>query len=203
MEKHISDKILDDAREHVFNIMNGKPFTDLFYHSINHTKNVLRNVEVIGNYFGLNHEDLNILKMSALFHDLGFLDICDGHEEKSVEYAEKYLREEGLDESIISKIANAIMATKVPQSPNDLLSKILCDADLMNLSSEEKYMDDIERLREEWIFCGKEQYSKEEFYKISLDFLKSHHFHTEYGLKILKPKKEKTEKLLIQKMNNN
>lgn len=192
--------MLDDARNYVFNIMNGKPFVDLFYHSIHHTKDVMKNVEVIGTYLGLNHDDLNILKMSALFHDLGFLDICDGHEEKSVEYAEEYLLKENLDESIIKKITDAIKATKVPQSPNDFLSKILCDADLMNLSSEEKYMDDIERLRKEWIFCGKEKHSKEEFYQISLNFLKSHHFHTEYGLKILKPKKDRTVKILLKKL---
>lgn len=194
--------MLDNAREYVFNIMNGKPFIDLFYHSIQHTKDVLRNVEVIGIYLEINHEDLNILKMSALFHDLGFLDLCDGHEEKSAEYAEKYLKELALDELIINKITNCILATKVPQSPKDILSKVLCDADLMNLSSEEKYMDDIERLRQEWIFCGKEQYSKEEFYQLSLDFLKAHYFHTEYGFKILKPKKERTEKILLQKVQN-
>ena len=70
----------------------------------------------------------------------------------------------------------------------------------MNLSAEEQYLDDIERLRKEWFLCGKGQYTPEEFYQISFDFLKTHHFHTEYGLKTLKPKKDRTEKLLLQKI---
>ena len=109
--------MLDDAQDYVFSIMNGKPFIDLFYHSIHHTKDVVKNAEMIGNYFKLSHEEMNILKMSALFHDLGFLVICDGHEEKSVEYAEEYLRGKQIDELIIKQISNAIMATKVPQMP--------------------------------------------------------------------------------------
>lgn len=193
--------MLGDARDYVFSIMNGKPFIDLFYHSIHHTKDVMKHAEMIGNICKLTHEEMNILKMSALFHDLGFLVICDGHEEKSVEYAEEYLRKNKVDEAIIQRISNAIMATKVPQMPKDFLSKILCDADLMNLSSEEKYLDDIESLRKEWFLCGKGQYTPQEFYQISLDFLKTHHFHTEFGLKTLKPKKEKTEELLLQKIN--
>jgi len=192
--------MLDDAQDYVFGIMSGKPFIDLFYHSIHHTQDVMNHAEMIGNICKINQEEMNILKMSALFHDLGFLVICDGHEEKSVEYAEGYLRQQNIDESIIEKVSNAIMATKVPQKPNDFLSKILCDADLMNLSSEERYLDDIECLRKEWFLCGKGQYTLEEFYQISLDFLREHHFHTEYGLKTLKPKKEKNEKLLLQKI---
>ena len=195
--------MIDDARDYVFGIMEGKPFTGLFYHSIHHTKEVLRNVELIATYFGLNHDDLNFLRMCALFHDLGFIEICDGHEEVSAGYAEEYLAGQQVGESVIKAARAAILATKVPQSPHDFLSKILCDADLMNLSNEEAYMDDIERLRKEWILCGKEKHTKEEFYKISLEFLKSHHYHTEYGLKYLKPKKERTEKILIEKMQNN
>ena len=196
MQKQISDKLVEEAKDHVFGIMQGKPFTELFYHSIRHTKDVLRNVELIAGHFGLTHDELNILKMCALFHDLGFLEICDGHEEISSEYARKFLSEKNVDTSVINIIIQAIMATKVPQSPHDLISKILCDADLMNLSSEEAYLDDIERLRKEWIFCGKEKHTKEEFYKISLDFLNSHHFHTDFGLKKLKPKKDRTIEIL-------
>ena len=120
-----------------------------------------------------------------------------------MEYAEKFLNTRHVEDSIIRKVSHAIMATRVPQKPKDLISRILCDADLMKLSDEQEYLSDIERLRREWINYGKEQYSKEEFYKVSLNFFKTHHFHTEYGRKILKPKKDKTEEILLKKLHKN
>jgi len=137
-----------------------------------------------------------------LFHDVGFIEIYDGHEEVSVIYAEKFLKERNIDREVIHKIARIIMATKVPQRPIDFISEIWCDADLMNMSNEKAYLKDIELLRKEWINCGKKSYTKEEFFEVSLDFFKSHRFHTEYGKDILKPRKDKTEEILLNSLNN-
>lgn len=131
-----------------------------------------------------------------MFHDVGFLEIYDGHEEISVKYANKYLKINNIDESIIKRVSLAILATKVPQKPRDLISKVLCDADLKYLSDEENILKDIELLRQEWKNCGKGNYSKNEFYKITLDFFKKHHYHTSYGKDNLTPKKKAMEEKL-------
>lgn len=193
---YISDKLLEDAHDYVFELLNKRLSENLIYHSPNHTKEVLKNAAEIGEYSKLDKNNLNLLKISALFHDVGFIDIYDGHEEKSVAYVKEFLGRYSIDDETVQRIARIIMATKVPQHPLDFISRILCDADLMNMSNEKDYLKDVELLRKEWINCGKENYSKKEFYQVSLDFFKTHHFHTEYGKTILQPRKEVTEKIL-------
>lgn len=196
----ISNSLLDEAREYVFDLLNTKLSTDLIYHSKDHTLEVMKNAEIIGKHSDLNEDDLNILRMSTLFHDIGFIDVYDGHEEKGVTQVEKFLRGKHIDESIIKEVSYAIRSTKVPQSPKSLISKVLCDADLMNMSFEKDYLKDVESLRKEWINCGKGHFKEEDFFQVSLDFFKTHEFHTDYGKKVLKPKKEKTEEILRNKL---
>lgn len=197
----IDDKLVNEAKKYVFELINTNISEKLLYHSVNHTKDVLKNAELIGSLNNLSEEDFNILRISTIFHDIGFIEVYEGHEEISVLYAKKFLEERDIDESIINEVSTAIMATKVPQNPKNLISMILCDADLMNLSHEKKYLKDVELLREEWIECGKEVYSQQEFYQVTLDFFKNHHFHTEYGKSTLRPKKDRTEEILIEVMN--
>lgn len=197
----VDDKLVNEAKKYVFELINTNISKKLLYHSVNHTKDVLKNAELIGSLNNLSNEDFNILRISTIFHDIGFIEVYDGHEEISVLYARQFLKERDVNESIINEISTAIMATKVPQKPKNLISRILCDADLMNLSHEEKYLKDVELLREEWIKCGKEAYSQQDFYQVTLDFFKNHHFHTEYGKNILRPKKDRTEEILIEVMN--
>lgn len=196
----ITDNLLIEAKDYVYDLLDSKISENLLYHSKSHTIHVLKNAEIIGNHSDLSGDELNILRISTLFHDVGFVEIYDGHEEKSVLYAEQFLREKNVDEWIIKEVSLAIMATKVPQSPQTLISKVLCDADLMNMSFEEDYLKDIESLRKEWINCGKEYHTENEFLQVSLDFFKAHEFHTEYGKKVLKPKKEKTEEILKNRL---
>ncbi len=199
---YISDNLVKEAHEYVFDLFARKLNDNLIYHSPDHTKEVLKNAEEISEYLKLGINDLNLLRISALFHDVGFIDIYDGHEEKSVEYVKDFLSGYNIDDEVIQRITRVIIATKVPQHPLDLISKILCDADLMNMSNETDYLNDVELLRKEWINSGKEKYSKKAFYKVSLDFFKTHEFHTEYGQKILKPMKEKTKEILKKKMQD-
>ena len=198
----ISDRVLEEAKKYVFDLLEDKIPDELLYHSIYHTIDVMKNAEIIAENMELRIDDLNILRISTLFHDIGFIDIYDGHEEKGVMYAEKFLHDRDIEKAVINQVTLAIRSTKVPQSPKNLISRILCDADLMNMSFENVYLKDVESLRKEWIYCGKGHYTEKEFFQVSLDFFETHEFHTEYGRKILKPRKEKTEEILKKKMQN-
>ncbi len=94
----------------------------------------------------------------------------------------------GIDHESIDQIERAIAATKVPQSPTDVISKVLCDADLMHLSFDD-YQDRMELLRREWELCGRSILSEKEFLEQSVKFFETHHYHTSYGLEVLTPKK--------------
>jgi putative nucleotidyltransferase with HDIG domain len=56
----------------------------LTYHNVSHTLDVLRQAtEIAARESFVNEEDLLLLKVGALYHDVGFLNTYAGHEEKS------------------------------------------------------------------------------------------------------------------------
>jgi len=85
-------------------------------------------------------------------------------------------------------ILRAIPATRVPQSPKDMVSKVLCDADLMHLSYPD-YFSRMEPLRLEWKLTGKSDLTEAQFHRKSIEFFNMHTYHTSYGRKVLAEKK--------------
>jgi uncharacterized protein len=118
-------------QQHVIDKLQKGLSVDLTYHNVGHTLDVLKQSIFIANAEGVdNDEDLLLLKLASLYHDVGFLDKYTGHEERSCEIAEKELATFGLNKSQIDKICGMIRATKVPQKPQTLLEQIICDSDL-------------------------------------------------------------------------
>ena len=187
----IDTTIVEEARNFVMEKLDKELPDKYFYHNKKHTLDVLLNSETIADQSGLKEEDKRILQCSALFHDLGYIDGFDEHEAKSAAFAREFLQLKNIDTSIIEKVEQAIMATKIPQEPGNEISCILCDADLMYLSDDLHYFDEAELLRKEWIQTGKSFMNKKEFYKNSLKFFENHHYHTKYGKQVLSPVKEK------------
>lgn len=161
------------------------------FHSKAHTLDVVKNVEIIGNYDNLEENDINILKISAFLHDVGYSKIYNGHEKESAVLAEKFLRKENIDESEIERVITTILATKVPQKPKDKLSEMLCDADLMHFTYDD-YFEYMELLRGEWKRCSIANLNEKEFDKNTVSFFNSHTYFSKYGIEVLKPLKEKT-----------
>ena len=92
---------------------------------------------------------MKILKISALFHDMGYIDAYDDHEIDSAARAREFLVAREVDEKYIKQVEAAILSTKMPQSPQDKIDNILCDADLMNLTFDD-YFVQIDLMRMEW-----------------------------------------------------
>ena len=102
----------------------------LGYHNLAHTLDVLEQAQKIAHNESLTDKhDLLLLKTAAIFHDSGFLVVYKNHEEKSCEIALDSLKNI-FSEDDIKKICGMIMATKIPQTPHNLLEQIICDADL-------------------------------------------------------------------------
>ena len=162
----------------------------IVFHDIDHAEYVSEKAEFIGLQCGLNDNEINLVKICAWFHDTGFVIDPKNHEDESVKIAENFLLQNNISIEIINQIKKCILATKISEIPEDIYSKVLCDADLMHLT-EDDYFDRISKMRKEWKNLLEKKISKRKFHKISLDFFEQHHFHTQYGKKELKPKKLK------------
>lgn len=196
----ITSKLIEKIEEDVYHLLDNFLPQGCLFHTKKHTSEVLRYSRLIADYLKLNKEEQKLISISALFHDIGYISTYEGHEHKSADYARDYLSSRHIDKSSIKIIVDAIMSTKVPQLPENILDKILCDADLAQLTFE-NYFENMEFLRLEWINMGIVSFNEKEFHMNSIKFFNSHSYHTEYGRLVLQPKKEVNLNRIKQRIN--
>ena len=174
---------------------------NLSYHDIIHTEYVVGRAELIGQHSGLSESDLNLVKVAAWFHDTGFAVRSSGHEEESQKIATQFLSSKGIEEIQIEKVNRCIQATKMPQNPgDDLLARVVCDADMAYLS-EEFYITRTNLLRKEWNSESDSKLTKTAYYKETVEMFNGHRYHTDYAESIFAPGKAKNLQLLHDLIN--
>jgi predicted metal-dependent HD superfamily phosphohydrolase len=150
------------------------------FHSLQHTLDVVQIAQYIGMNEGLSNDELELVSIAGWFHDTGYTESYEQHEEHGVAIAEAFLRSlpaTDFPADRIAAVSACIMATKMPQSPTNILQQVLCDADLANLGTED-FLDNTERLRDELEWRLGTAFSDEEWYTRSLTFCQTHHYHT-------------------------
>lgn len=199
--RKIDSILVGEAEKYVMNLFSNSLAEEFLFHSKKHTLDVCRNASLIGQLSGLNEDELNVLRVSALFHDAGYIMAYADHETESAFIAGEFLRFNGVGEPDINLVTNAILATRVPQHPTDRISGVLCDADLMHLTRED-YFEQMELLRLEWQITGRHNFTEYEFHLNSIDFFNSHHFHSEYGKSTMEAKKQEILRKIREKADS-
>jgi predicted metal-dependent HD superfamily phosphohydrolase len=184
----------ESLREQVLDRLEKELDKNLAYHSVGHTKDVIRAVERLARMENVNGKALTLLKTAALFHDVGFTKVYDGHEEASVEIAAEMLPRYGYSDNDIKQIIGMIRSTRIPQSPQNHLEEIMADADLDYIGRDDLFMIG-QKLQYEWNFVGKIS-SLREWHEKQLTFLKNHSFFTPSAKKLREQKKQQNIKEL-------
>lgn len=172
-------ELLPEVEAYVTRLLTKKLPEGLVYHNIDHTRRVVKQAEIIGTHENLSEEEMNILKIAAWFHDVGYIKKYKDHEEVSIKIATDFLIDKGTETRFVERISECIHATVVPQHPKDIISAVLCDADMMHMGMD-KYFDIIKKLRKEWKNMGVHSLSKKKFKKASIKILLNHNYHTNY-----------------------
>jgi predicted metal-dependent HD superfamily phosphohydrolase len=169
----------------------------IYYHDLEHTQEVVKATREIGVASDLSEEELETVLIAAWFHDTGYYKGMEDHEKISKEVAEEFLKNEGVDEKKIEDVSGCILATRIPQCPNNLMEEVLCDADLSHVSTKE-FFKKSELLRKEFSLIFPDEIQVDEWFKNSIKFLKKHNFFTNYARENLLPaKKENLKKLKV------
>lgn len=150
---------------------------DLSYHNKEHTMDVVKQCERIAMEEGVEDRDLFLLKIAALYHDTGFLKTYFNHEDMSCRIFMEDAAIFNFSEEDKELVNSLIMATKLPQTPNSLLEKIICDADLDYLGRSDFFTIG-EGLRREFLKYSIIQ-SDNEWDQLQVKFLTTHQYHTE------------------------
>lgn len=151
--------------------------TYLTYHSCWHTqKDVLPAAVRLAHLCGFSGEDVQLIEVAAAYHDIGYVYTSEEHEMIGASIAAQVLPGYGFQWFQIERIINLIMATRLPQSPGDLLEQCLADADLDALGRED-FLERSEALRLETAALD-QPLDPLEWDKRQLPFLEAHQYFT-------------------------
>lgn len=179
---------LDDAGKFIINKLNNELPGHLSYHNTAHTLDVVESARRIGEAEGITSANMELLLTAAYYHDAGFLFKTVGHEEESCRIAREILPGFGYDTGEIEKICGMIMATRLPQSPQNHLEQILADADLDDLGRDDFFAVG-DKLFLENSFFGLDA-NPQEWRRKQLDFMKKHHYFTKSAINLRQAKKD-------------
>jgi predicted metal-dependent HD superfamily phosphohydrolase len=195
-------QILADARHYVTEIFMNKVKPQFVFHNLDHTEAVAEACSQMGDYYQLGDEDRFVLMLSAWFHDTGYsAGKAEGHEEVSVQIATQFLQQHNVSETLQQRITSCIRATHMPQSPITQVEKILCDADLWHLATDDfKAMNQLLKQERENLLGHK--ISKKEWRKGNIKFLQEHKYFTDYAQQYLQAKKQENLLALTRKKND-
>jgi len=175
-----SSAVVKKAEERVTALYRARVPSWARYHTLNHTREVAASCEEIGTGMKLTSEEMEIVQLAAWFHDAGYVDGAEDHEERSAGAAKAFLQTEHVDERVVASVVGCIRATKIPQSPKNLLERVLCDSDVAYIGGD-AFRAHSDALRTEWELRIGDRYTEEEWLKKNIEFVERCRFHTSYA----------------------
>jgi uncharacterized protein len=177
------------------------------YHSLVHTRDdVVLATERLALRSKISENDLSLVLTAAYFHDLGFTRLADvdprgnQHEAISAQFAREVLPSFGYHEKEVEAICSMIMATRLPQSPVNLLEEILADADLDSLGRED-FWERSQALRDEYAAFGSNT-TDLEWFQGQFNFLNSHRYFTVQARLLRNAQKQKNVEGIVQRLKD-
>ncbi len=173
----MSQEIIEAVRRYVLDLLATRLDPQLRYHNLAHTVSVRNAALELGRSAGLDEDELELLELAAWFHDTGFTEVTEGHEEVSKRIARTFLAGLGYPEERIRQVERLIDVTRLGETPRTRLEQLMKDADLNNLAGP-NYLHTLDNLRHERrVFYG-EEYSDEEWLATNVAFLENHQYFT-------------------------
>jgi HD superfamily phosphodiesterase len=190
--------LTEQSEDFVSNLLKDKLSNLYSYHNFNHTLTVVNAVKELCKKEDVSKDEKELLLVAAWFHDTGYVEGYENHEQESVKIATAFLKEKEQSEEFIANVSGLILATVKEYIPKTHLEKIIKDADFAHLMGTE-YATTCELLRIELKNTWNLNFSNAEWAKENLNFLMNkHRFYTDYAQKKWQPLKEKNL-LLVQK----
>lgn len=174
------ESLLLKTRDHISKLTSEQR-GDYCFHNALHTNDVVEATEEMATHYQLNNQDRFIVICAAYFHDIGYLfGGAMDHEARGAACAEAFLKSEGVPENIIDQVKGCIVATKMPQSPRNLLEQILCDADLFHLGGA-TFEERNKLMHQEAEQYNQAKIDKNDWREKTIRLMQQHQYHTDYA----------------------
>ncbi len=149
----------------------------LVYHNHRHTQETAAEALSLGQSSHLPPDELQDLVLAAWFHDTGYINTYQGHEEESQRLATEWLQQQAYPQERIDRIMGCIAATQANVAPKGLLQELMVDADMANIGKP-IFPATAELLRVEWEIFLDKFFTEREWAKFQMDFLFSTSFNS-------------------------
>jgi predicted metal-dependent HD superfamily phosphohydrolase len=199
MSKTNYKHLLEEVKVHVIEYFHSNHDAKLVYHNLDHTQDVVNATIQIANHYQLNDKDFFIVITGAWFHDTGYFEDIQDHEQKGADLAVEYLKKNDVPADVRDKVMQVILSTKMPQRPTNQLENILCDGDLFHLGTED-FTNKRKLMHKEIELLYETAISKNEWRKKDIEFLENQEYHTDYCALLLSDQKIKNIEKLKSKL---
>jgi len=193
--------ILKISEDYAKNLLKDKLSSVYTYHNLDHTIQVVDKIKILAKEENISPEDTENLLLAGWFHDLGYVDDADNHEEESRKIASDFLKQYQFSEERIAKIGELILATDKFYKPKNHLEEVIKDADLYHLASDD-YFRICENLRQEIKEVHHQKFSKQQWSELNIVFFSKHQFYTKYAKENWQPIKEKNVDRILSNIQN-
>ena len=180
----IKEQLITEVERYVRSYFQQQDSSQRDYHNLAHTEAVVKAAQEIAIHYKLQDDEYQIVIIAAWFHDIGYFINADQHEAAGAEAAARFLAEKGVPEALIAQVKGCIMATRIPQNPQNLLEAITADADLFHLGKD-SFKATNRLMCQEKEHCLGTKLSKQQWRLGTIKFLESHHYHTDYAKMLL------------------
>ena len=180
--------IVVDAVQHLENTLP----KELYYHSVDHTKRVIKKAIEFAVYENINDRDVEIITIAAAYHDTGFTIRYEKNEEIGASMAITAMKITGVySDKEMESVGKMILSTELVSTDNGFerilktqLAKYLLDADL-SIFGDSDFLHQCELLRRE----RSQDFAS--FYKEAPLMLKGHYWFTNAASDLLDREKAK------------
>lgn len=148
------------------------------YHNVFHTfGDVMPAAVYLAEVHDLSGEERDLLRVGVAFHDIGFFKGPENHELRGIALASQVLPGLRFSPEAVDVVGGLILATRMPQSPANLLEEIIADADLDVLGRDDFMARNAILYRET---VGSEKVpTKNDWLRQQVQFLKEHRYFTQ------------------------
>ncbi len=191
----MTEKDVNKIHDDIVSLLKAKLPKHLTYHSLKHTLYVLNRAVYIAEKEGVSGNNLRLLKVAGLCHDIGFIQTHINHEEIGCKIVRNHFETYNLTSEEVEQICGMIMATKIPQQPKNLLEEILADADLEYLSTNKFKVVSSKLFLE--LKHYNSQLTQKQWNTIQIAFLQKHKYFTKYCKHYKECRKQKNLNTLL------
>jgi predicted metal-dependent HD superfamily phosphohydrolase len=190
--------IISKVEAYAVEMLSSETNGSFLYHNLRHTQRVVNSAKKLIEGEKVTEDDGQKLLIAAWFHDLGYTQSINEHEEHSCTLAKQFLEQEAVDADFMDEVCDLIRATKKDYEPRNKLEEIIRDADSSHFAKK-SFMATTELLREELSLLGVAQYSNDEWRKENIRLLRvKHRFYTDYAKENWQKEKDKNVKKLVK-----